>query len=215
MSSLYPLAAWLGSTVYGAMYRLDSHEFLQRADGMPGLRATYRLVARWVALLALPTAAVLGRFGPDLGRLVGRDYRGPLAVFVLLCIGQLFNSVFGLAGHLMAMAGRPRIVVMGYAIGIALTVFLTVAMVPPLGIAGAALASAISFAAVMSYQVLQAWRAYGVSPFSPKLGKVALSSVAMVAALVVAGQLAPAAVAISGSLMLYFGAVWVTGAWQP
>jgi O-antigen/teichoic acid export membrane protein len=180
-----------------------------------GLAATYRLVARWVALLALPTAAVLGRFGPDLGRLVGRDYRGPLAVFVLLCIGQAFNSVFGLAGHLMAMAGRPRVVVWGYAIGIVLTVALTLALVPPLGIAGAAAASALSFAAVMSYQVLQAWRAYGVSPFSPELGKVALACVGMIAALLAAGQVAPAAVAITAALVLYFGAVWWWGAWQP
>ena len=44
---------------------------------------------------------------------------------------------------------------------------------------------------------------------------VALASLAMIAALFAFGPLAPAAVVIATALVLYFGAVWLTGAWQP
>jgi O-antigen/teichoic acid export membrane protein len=175
------------------------------------LEAVYRLVARWVAWLAVPAALVLARFGPDFGRLVGREYRGPLAVFALLCLGQLFNAVFGLAGHLMAMAGRPRVVVWGYAWGTLLMIALVVALVPRWGMTGAAAASALSYIAVMSYQVFTAWRVHAVSPLSPGFGKVLLSATVMAIAFLLAGHLLGPALAIVAGFILYATMYWLLG----
>jgi O-antigen/teichoic acid export membrane protein len=178
---------------------------LARKGDRSALEDVYRLVARWVAWLAVPTAVVLARFGPDIGRLVGREYRGPYAVFVLLCLGQLFNAVFGLAGHLMAMAGRPSVVVWGYACGTILLVALALLFVPRWGMSGAAAASALSYVAVMSYQVVEAWRAHSVSPLSKGLGKVLMSAAAMSLALALVGRLLAPALAIGGAFVLYAG----------
>jgi O-antigen/teichoic acid export membrane protein len=178
---------------------------LSRSGDRAGLSASYRLVARWVALLALPLALVLGFYGPDIGRLVGRDYRGPLAVFVLLVIGQLANAVFGLAGHLMAMAGRPRVVVLGYAGGALVTVALAALLVPPLGLAGAAAASACAYLGVMGYQVVQTWRVHRVSPLSRGLGKLLVAAAAMAVVLGLGGGrgVLPGVLTISIGLGLY------------
>jgi O-antigen/teichoic acid export membrane protein len=184
---------------------------LSRAGDREGLAATYRLVARWVALLALPAAIAIGRLGPDFGRLIGKGYHGPLSVFLLLALGQAANAIFGLAGHLMAMAGRPRIVVYGYLVGIALTIALSAALVPRLGIAGAAGASALAYVLVTSYQVLQVLRAHGISPLSPGLYKVALCGAVMAFVLAVLSPLIQPIWALVVAVTLYFAAFRLVG----
>jgi O-antigen/teichoic acid export membrane protein len=184
--------------------------FAQRGD-RAALEAVYRLVARWVAWLALPAALVLARFGPDIGHLVGRDYRGPLAVFGLLCVGQLFNAVFGLAGHLMAMAGRPSVVVWGYAWGTLLMVALAAVLTPRWGMTGAAAASALSYVAVMSYQVVLAWRVHAVSPLSAGFGKVLVAAAVMALAVLVAARVLGPALAVAAGFVLYAAVYWLLG----
>jgi O-antigen/teichoic acid export membrane protein len=175
------------------------------------LGAMYRLVARWVAVLALPLALVLAQLGPSLVRVFGHEYHGPLLVFVFLTAGQLANAVFGLAGHLMAMSGRPRLVAWGYALGVLATAFGVFALVPPLGVSGAALASALAYGAVMSYQVVRVWRVYGIVPVSLGLSKPVVAAVPMAALMSACVRVGHPVAAVAAGMVVYWVALGLLG----
>jgi O-antigen/teichoic acid export membrane protein len=175
------------------------------------LAATYRVVTRWVATLAFPLALVLARYGPAFARVVGRDYRGPATVFVLLVLGQLANAVLGLGAHLMAMAGRPFTVCTGHLVGIAITLLAAILCLPALGATGAAAASALGYLSVTSLQTVRVWRLHRISPLSLGLAKALLAGCAMAIALWGFFRPLPMVVQLAAGLAIYGVALVLLG----
>lgn len=101
--------------------------------------------ARLTLLGALPVVLVLVVFGRSTLDLVfGLEYAAGYAALAILAIGQLINAAMGSVGLLLNMTGHERETARGVAIAVALNAPLNLALIPWLGMDGAALATAIS-----------------------------------------------------------------------
>jgi O-antigen/teichoic acid export membrane protein len=101
--------------------------------------------ARTVLIVALPVFAALTLFGgPILTLLFGAAYAHGAPVLTVLAVGQLANAATGSVGLALNMTGNERDTMLGLAVAAVCSVAFNLALIPPLGIVGAALATAAS-----------------------------------------------------------------------
>jgi O-antigen/teichoic acid export membrane protein len=120
--------------------------------------------ARGVVLLSLPLALGFILFGGFiLSLLFGPAFSAGAEALTILSVGQLANAVTGSVGTLLVMTGNQRRAALGISAGALLNVGLAVALIPSLGVLGAAVAEAS--AAVFSNVLLVAvvWRQLGIN----------------------------------------------------
>ncbi|HVA25390.1 MAG TPA: polysaccharide biosynthesis C-terminal domain-containing protein [Chloroflexota bacterium] len=122
------------------------------------------------ALVALPALAPNQENGTsprDLGRLVratvGSSVVAALFVVVIAVATVALNVVRVLGAGLKA-SGLPAQASIGDGLGVAATVVLMVALIPPLGLLGAAVAALISYLVTLVYLARIAYRQLHISP---------------------------------------------------
>lgn len=134
----FPLAA-VNSAIAPTAARLWASG--ERAE----LQRLVTLSARGALLAALP---VVGAFvflgGPILRVVFGADFAAADVALAVVSLGQLANVATGSVGVLLVMSGNQREAALGTAAGAVLNVVLAVALIPPLGAVGAAIAAAAS-----------------------------------------------------------------------
>lgn len=109
------------------------------------LQRLVTLSARAILAMALPPVLVLIFFGEwILGTLFGNEYRVAATALAILAFGQVVNAAMGSVGVLLNMTGHERDTVKGVAVAAVCNVLLNAALIPRLGINGAALATAIT-----------------------------------------------------------------------
>lgn len=102
-------------------------------------------IAQATVIAALPIVACLIALpGIYLG-LFGATFGSGATALRILALGELFNAAAGPVGSVLIMTGHERAACWGVALGLATTVILSVALIPPLGVTGAAIADAASF----------------------------------------------------------------------
>lgn len=103
----------------------------------------------------------LGRF---ILSLFGPEFVAAYWALVILVIGQLVNALAGPSGFLMTMTGHERTAAKIILGGVILNIVLSVALIPPFGLVGAAIATtaAIAFWNIAMY--LHVRRTIGVDP---------------------------------------------------
>ncbi|MEH0931187.1 oligosaccharide flippase family protein [Micromonospora sp. CPCC 205558] len=120
------------------------------------VRRIYRVATGWVLRLSLPAFVALLVFPEQLLRLVGGPgLAGGAAVTVVLALGQLVNAATGPCGTLLNMSGRVSVNMMDNLAALLLNVLLNLWLIPAYGILGAAVAWAVSLAAVNIARVWQ------------------------------------------------------------
>lgn len=103
--------------------------------------------ARAIFAVALPTVLLLVFAGEQLLRIVfGEAYTHASSALAILALGQLVNATMGSVGFLLTMTGHEREVARGVAIAAACNVGLNLFLIPPYGLEGAAIATAVSTA---------------------------------------------------------------------
>jgi O-antigen/teichoic acid export membrane protein len=109
------------------------------------LQRLVTLSARGALLAALP---VVGAFiflgGPILTLVFGADFGAADISLAVVSLGQLVNVATGSVGVLLVMTGHQREAALGTAAGAVLNVLLALALIPPLGTLGTAVAVAAS-----------------------------------------------------------------------
>ena len=99
---------------------------------------------RIVALFAVPIFLLLMIFGkPALG-LFGEEFKNGYLSMVILIVGQLVNALSGSVGYIMVMTGKQKQASIVFAISAALNIIMNLILIPFFGIAGAAVATAVS-----------------------------------------------------------------------
>ena len=101
-----------------------------------GIRLTF-----WPSLAAI---LVLLALGEPLLRLFGRDFVSGYYLMFIIAIGLLARASVGPAERLLNMLGERRACALVYAGSFAINIGLCVALIPRLGIAGAAIANAVA-----------------------------------------------------------------------
>lgn len=131
----------------GAVATVASPQFarLHAERDWQGLQAVVTMTSRFVLLLTIPVVLVFV-FGGEfiLGRVFGPEYTEAHAALAFLALGQLMNATTGAVGVLLMMTGHERETARGVAVGAGLNVVLNLALIPPLGMDGAAIATATS-----------------------------------------------------------------------
>lgn len=98
--------------------------------------------ARVVLAVAGPVAAALIVFGSTFLSVFGEEFRVGSTALAILTLGQLFNAATGSVGNLLTMTGHERDAAAGFGLSGIANIGLNLALIPSLGIVGAALANA-------------------------------------------------------------------------
>lgn len=117
-------------------------------------------------MAASPIAIPLIIWGEEIvGLAYGQEYiSGALSPLVILCVGQVFNVIFGSVGVFLTMTGYEKDTLSGQLFAAAINVSLCFALVPTMGATGAAAATSIG---LVTWNVILAYRFYKRLGFFP------------------------------------------------
>jgi O-antigen/teichoic acid export membrane protein len=120
-------------------------------DRMSELRELYKAVTRWAFSLSLPVFMLMVWYSKPVAALFGQEYSAGAGAIVILCGGQLINTITGPSGNLLLMSGHSFTNLWTNLSGLVLTVVLSVVLIPKYGVVGcaAAVASAVATMNVM------------------------------------------------------------------
>lgn len=180
------------------------------------VRRSYAAVTGWVIRLSLPAFAALLVFPDELLRLFGPEFVAGAAVTVILATGQLVNAATGPCGTVLNMSGRVALNMWDNLAALVLNVLLNLWLIPAYGIAGAAVAWAVSLAVVNFARVLQVRSLIQALPVSRGMVTGLLAGVAALAAGFAVEALLPGGVGtlVTGLVTIvavYAGAVLALG----
>jgi O-antigen/teichoic acid export membrane protein len=138
---------------------------LDAADQGEHLARLYKALGRWIFTIGVPVFLVQVMFGEALLATFGSGFaQGQLALTVL-ALGQLSNYASGTAVNVLTMTGRSRTILVFTIVHLVLTVALNLLLIPSYGLTGAAVANAVSMAAVNAGLTTQVWRETGMHPY--------------------------------------------------
>jgi len=110
------------------------------------LQRVATLSARAALAIALPVALAFVLFGEQiLGWVFGPAFAPGDIALAIIAVGQLVNAGVGSVGYLLNMTGHERDTARGVAIAASCNVILNLILIPPLGMNGAAIATALTF----------------------------------------------------------------------
>jgi O-antigen/teichoic acid export membrane protein len=138
----------------------------------------YRSTSTMALAWTLPLAVILAVFGQAIMRnFFGTGYEAGGVVLGLLVAGLVVDSATGCNTTLLSMGGRSGLVLVNGLAGGVTVLILGLVMIPRWGIAGAGFATSCSIIIVNILATMEAWKLYGLQPFSPTVVKVGLAGV--------------------------------------
>jgi O-antigen/teichoic acid export membrane protein len=165
--------------VYNAALPLA--QFISARGLLPEIRRNYRVLTKWLCSLTLPLFLIIFLFPETvLDFLFGADYSAAALALRILAFGFIINNFLGPNGATLIALGEVRFLMMAALATVILNIGLNVALIPPLGIEGAAIASVASITLV---NLLRSWKLYSLircQPLSRNLMKPTLASIGLV-----------------------------------
>jgi O-antigen/teichoic acid export membrane protein len=154
---------------------------LYAQGSMLELRRNFSLLTKWLVSATLPLFLILFLFPETvLSFLFGASYTSAATTLRILSLGVIINNFFGPSQPTLVVMGQVRFVMWATLATAFLNVGLNFALIPPLGIEGAA----IAYAAAINFCTLTyCWKLYRLAkalPLSKNLLKPALASLALV-----------------------------------
>jgi len=180
------------------------------------LRYNFRLYSRWVATLSIPLAVTVIALRADFLSLYGPGYRIAGTVVIMHTVGHLLSGMLGLAGQVIVMSGRSRLMLIIQVGGAAMNLGLCLILIPRLGMVGAAVSVLTSMFVVMLTLVVAVARREGVHAFYGGLARPVLAGVgALIAQILVARALDNVAVriglSIGAGVVVYLALLFLLG----
>ena len=139
----------------------DLHD-TQRTDELADL---YRTSTRWLFTLGLPICLVELLFADELLAVMGKGFSEGAAALMVLAVGQLVNVGTGTSSNLQAMAGHAKVTLLNSLLFLSLSIALDIALIPPFGLIGAAVAATSSMIVVNLLRMWQIHKRLGLMPY--------------------------------------------------
>jgi O-antigen/teichoic acid export membrane protein len=135
--------------VYFAIAGATTHKFTQYhvAGDKERLAKFFAETIRWTFWPSLAACAAILALGRPLLALFGTNFESGYSVMFILAIGMLSRAAVGPAERLLNMLGERKLCAAVYATAFAVNLALCVLLIPPIGIEGAAAATATALAA--------------------------------------------------------------------
>ncbi|CAD6491117.1 MAG: Polysaccharide biosynthesis protein [Candidatus Argoarchaeum ethanivorans] len=145
------------------------------------IRRTYAVLTKWVFSAALPIFLIMFLF-PDsvLNILFGARYMQAGIALQLLALGFFTHSFLGPNGMTLMVMGKTRILLVFALIQTIMNVSLNFLLIPPMGIAGAAVASAVSITTINLLASTELYLFSKTHPFTKNYLKPVVISIMLV-----------------------------------
>jgi O-antigen/teichoic acid export membrane protein len=152
----------VGSAISGRLSELNA-----RGDA-DGVRKVVQNGALWTFVPSLFGAAALLAVGKPLLSLFGAEFTTGYTLMFILAIGLVVRSFVGPAESVLRMVGHQKLCALVLFISAAVDIVLSLALVPPYGVLGAALANAgaMTVSAVLFYVMARRKLGFDVSAFA-------------------------------------------------
>jgi O-antigen/teichoic acid export membrane protein len=128
----------------------------------------YKQLTRWTLAVTLPIFILLSVTPASALRLFGAEFGAGADALAILLLGQLVNVATGTVGFILIMVGRTGWDLVVYAASVALDVGIAVLLIGvlDLGIAGAAIAGAVTMALSKLARLYLVWRFVRIQPYT-------------------------------------------------
>lgn len=131
------------------------------------MRRIYQVLTKWIFSATLPLFLVLFLFPETvLGFFFGTKYIEAAPALQILSIGLIFQTFLGAGGLTLIVIGKPRLLTWATLIAASLNVILNAILIPPMGIVGAAIASAVSYFAMGIFVSAKLYQVSKIHPFT-------------------------------------------------
>ena len=134
---------------------------------MEEMGRTYQVLTKWIFSVTIPLFFILFLF-PEavLNLLFGLNYIQAASALRILALGFMFHAFLGLNGLSLLVMGETRFLMLTSLSGAISNVVLNVALIPILGIVGAALASLLSYGVVNIFSSTKLYQLSKIHPFT-------------------------------------------------
>jgi O-antigen/teichoic acid export membrane protein len=154
---------------------------LYAQGSMPEMRKNFSILTKWLCAATLPLFLILFLFPETvLGFLFGAGYAPAATTLRILSLGFIISNFLGPNAATLTALGEVRFIMWTNLAAAGLNVGLNMALIPPFGIEGAAIAS---LSAIASNNLVYCWKLYSLAkaqPLSKNLLKPTLASVALI-----------------------------------
>ncbi|MHB1464025.1 MAG: flippase [Thermoleophilia bacterium] len=130
---------------------------LYNKKNLEALQSLLKTVTRWMFICCFPVFLLMFIFPEPIMRLFGGEFAQSGEVLMMLAVGQILNVVGGSAGFVIVMSGHSRLEMTNVCFAFVVEVILCVALIPPYGAIGAAVANTSSYAAISIMRLLELW----------------------------------------------------------
>lgn len=131
------------------------------------LRVVYATVTKWLLLVSVPAGMLIMLFPRAVLKILyGADYAVAAPVLSIITLGLLVSTAFGPAASTLVALGRTGNALAAFLLGFAVNVVLNLILIPPYGIIGAAVASAVGFSVVALILVMLVQKRIKVHAFA-------------------------------------------------
>jgi O-antigen/teichoic acid export membrane protein len=141
-------------------------------------REVFQTSARWSLTATVPIFLVLAVLGGQVLRIFGAGFEVGAVPLLILAIGQLVTAGTGSCGQVLVMSGHQYLKLFGDLGMAVMNVVLNILLIPRWGLVGAAVATAVSVAAVHVLRLVQVWWVLRLSPYNWRFLKILLPGLA-------------------------------------
>jgi len=175
--SFVPIALQSVNQIFSPMIS-DLHS---RSEGEM-LGRLFQTLTKWILALTIPLAVVIIVFAGPLMQIFGSDFESGWPILVIGALGQLINCGVGSVGYLLLMSGHQYRLVKVQAAMAAVMIAMNIALIPWLGIMGAAIAAAVTNGLSNLWYLREVRRTLGITPYNPSYLRMIVPTVVTVSA---------------------------------
>ena len=140
----------------------------------------------WLVALVWPLYVALIVMGAGFLELFGAEYRDAATALAILAVAMMVATGVGPIEAVLLMDGGSRLSLADNAVAVAAMLAIDVALVPSMGLRGAASGWAVGLLATNLLPLWQVWRRLSISPFGRAHAIAAIGAVAMMGAVTLA-----------------------------
>ena len=145
------------------------------------MKRSYAILTKWIFLATLPIFFVFFLF-PDvvLDFLFGSRYIGAAIALQILSLGFFVHASLGPYSGILLTMGKTKLLMWIVLVGSIINITLNAVLIPPLGIVGAAFASALSLIAIKIGSGIKVYQLSKIHPFAKNYLKPIVISISLI-----------------------------------
>ncbi len=140
----------------------------------------FKVVTKWIFSISFPVFLIMVLFPRMILDLWGKDFASGAVCLILMSCAQLINCGVGSSGYMLMMTGYTKIILFNSLFLFALTVGLSVYLIPEHGMLGAALSYAIPIGLINIVRLVEVYIILGIHPYRWDFFKPLIAGLAVI-----------------------------------